>query len=68
MSKKKVVLLFLCVVLTIGISTGIFRSIFNNYLKEIYSFTSVERGFLFTVALFAAWYVLRFLTDETAEQ
>ncbi len=46
MSKRKVVLLFLCAILIIGISTGIFRSVFNNYLKEIHSFTGADRGFI----------------------
>ena len=46
MNKKKVLWLFLSAILIVGISTGIFRSIFNNYLKEIHSFTSVERGLI----------------------
>lgn len=30
----------------VGISSGILRSIFNNYLKEIHSFTGVDRGII----------------------
>jgi len=46
MNKKKVIYLFLFGILMIGISSGIFRSIFNNYLKEIHSFTAIDRGML----------------------
>ena len=46
MDKKKVVLMFLFAVLVVGISSGIFRSIVNNYLKEVHSFTGVDRGII----------------------
>jgi len=46
MNKRRIILLFLCSILIIGISSGIFRSVFNNYLKEIHSFTGIERGFI----------------------
>ena len=46
MNKRRVIILFLLAILIAGISTGIFRSIFNNYLKEIHLFTSADRGFI----------------------
>jgi predicted MFS family arabinose efflux permease len=46
MNKKTVISLFLLAVLIVGISTGIFRSTFDNYLKEVHSFTGTERGMI----------------------
>ena len=46
MTKKTTINLFLFCILMIGISSGIFRSIFNNYLKEVHLFTGAERGIL----------------------
>jgi predicted MFS family arabinose efflux permease len=45
-SRKQVVNIFLFAMLLLGISSGIFRSIFNNYLKEIHSFTTADRGII----------------------
>ena len=46
MNKKATINLFLFGLLMVGISSGIFRSVFNNYLKEIHLFTGAERGIL----------------------
>jgi len=45
-NKTKLVNLFLLAMFMLGISSGIFRSIFNNYLEEIHSFTTADRGFI----------------------